>query len=140
LGVNILGGRNGVAKQLMAYEGSCHCGAIRFRFKGEPITGAMRCNCSICRRKNALMSPAYYPPADFELLSGTGDLTAYRFEPSMVNHYFCRHCGIYPFHDAVEDPDLGYRVNLGCVDAIEDPHSLPVRVFDGADTFRYVSS
>ena len=124
----------------VTYEGACHCGAVRFRFNSKPITGAMRCNCSICRRKNALMSRAYYPPADFELLSGEADLTIYRFEPNMVNHYFCKHCGIYPFHDAVEDPALGYRVNLGCIDAIKDPHALPVRVFDGAGTFDYVSS
>ncbi len=137
-GVNILRGRIGVTKQMMTYDGSCHCGAIRFRFKGEPITGAMRCNCSICRRKNALMSRDYYPPTDFELLSGESDLTVYRFDPNMVNHYFCKHCGIYPFHDAVEDPGLGYRINLGCVDAISDPNALPVRVFDGHDSWRYL--
>lgn len=128
-----------MTEQAETYEGSCHCGAIRFRFKGKPITGAMRCNCSICRRKNALMSRAYYPPADFELLSGADDLVVYRFEPNMVNHYFCQHCGIYPFHDAVDDPELGYRVNLGCVEAIEDPHALPVRVFDGRDTWKYLA-
>lgn len=127
-----------MSKDRASYEGRCHCGAVRFRVTGEPIVGAMRCNCSICRRKNALMSRAYYPPRDFELLAGRDDLSVYRFAPYQVNHYFCSHCGIYPFHDAVEDPTLGYRVNLGCIDAIDDPHALPVRVFDGRDTWTYL--
>ena len=97
----------------------------------------MRCNCSVCRRKNAIMSREYYPPDRFELLSGEEALSTYRFAPNMVNHYFCKHCGIYPFHDPVEQPELGYRVNLGCVDAI-DPHELPIKVFDGRDSWTYL--
>ena len=128
-----------MTEQLVSYEGACHCGAVRFRFNSVPITGAMRCNCSICIRKNALMSRQYFPPADFELMAGADDLAVYRFEPNRVNHYFCRHCGIYPFHNAVEDPDLGYRVNLGCVDGV-DAHALPVRVFDGRDTWKYLDA
>lgn len=38
------------------YQGSCHCGAVRFRFSSEPINQGLRCNCSICVRKGALMS------------------------------------------------------------------------------------
>jgi len=39
------------------YTGSCHCGAIRFSFTGpDTIDRGLRCNCSICRRKGALMS------------------------------------------------------------------------------------
>ena len=26
------------------YTGSCHCGAIRFKFASEPIATGMRCN------------------------------------------------------------------------------------------------
>ena len=73
--------------------------------------------------------------ADFELLSGADDLSVYRFGDDMVNHNFCRHCGIYPYHG---DDQHGYRINLGCVDAIDDAHALPVRVFDGRDTWTYI--
>ena len=127
-----------MTQPLTSYEGKCHCGAVRFRFSGQPITQAMRCNCSVCRRKNAIMSREYYPPDRFELLSGAEALKIYRFAPNMVNHYFCKHCGIYPFHDPVEQPELGYRVNLGCVDDI-DPHDLPIKVFDGRDTWKYLN-
>ena len=37
---------------MKTYRGSCHCGAIRFTFKGpDKIESGLRCNCSICRRK-----------------------------------------------------------------------------------------
>ncbi|MCZ6501657.1 MAG: GFA family protein [Gammaproteobacteria bacterium] len=118
------------------YQGKCHCGAIQFTFESEPITIAMRCNCSICRRKNAIMSRQYYTAEAFELRSGKDSLSVYRFAPEMVNHYFCKRCGIYPFHDGVENPGI-YRVNLGCVDEI-DTWSLPIKVFDGKDTWKYL--
>ena len=34
-------------------DGSCHCGAVRWRFEGAPES-ATSCNCSICRRHGAL--------------------------------------------------------------------------------------
>ena len=43
------------------YQGSCHCGAIKFSYEGEEITQALRCTCSICRRKGALMSTEAIP-------------------------------------------------------------------------------
>ena len=119
------------------YSGQCHCGAIRFEFTGETITAAMRCNCSICRRKNAIMSQQYYPADSFKIISGKECLTIYRFEPELVNHYFCKHCGIYPFHDGVANPGI-YRINLCCVDELE-PWQLPIRIFDGKDSWKYLN-
>jgi len=49
---------------VQTYEGRCHCGAVRFRFRSEEITRAIRCNCSICIRRGAVMALAYVPPAD----------------------------------------------------------------------------
>lgn len=83
------------------------------------------------------MSQAYYPAEAFELLTGSESLAIYRFPSHQVNHYFCKHCGIYPFHDGIENPGV-YRINLGCVDDI-DPHELPVRVFDGLDSWQYLN-
>lgn len=122
---------------LRTYEGSCHCGAVRFRFRCEPITEAMRCNCSICRRLNAIMSRRYFAPEDFELLTGRDALALYHFPPAEVNHWFCKTCGIYPFHDGVDRPGH-YRVNLGCVDEI-DTDTLSVHLFDGRDSWTYLS-
>jgi hypothetical protein len=46
-----------------------------------------------------------------------------------VNHWFCRTCGVYPFHDVTDRPGH-YRVNLGCVDGL-DALGLAIDVLDG---------
>ena len=114
---------------VQTYEGRCHCGAVRFRFRSEEITRAIRCNCSICIRRGAVMALAYVPPADIELLEGMDALAVYRFGDRMVNHYFCRTCGIHPFHDTSERPGV-LRFNLGCVKGL-DPLALEVKLIDG---------
>jgi hypothetical protein len=35
------------------YQGSCHCGRVRFEIRTE-LTRVSECNCSICRRKGYL--------------------------------------------------------------------------------------
>jgi hypothetical protein len=34
-------------------QGSCHCGAVQWRFDGVP-EGATACNCTVCRRYGVL--------------------------------------------------------------------------------------
>ena len=109
------------------YRGRCHCGRVAFSFLSEPITEGKRCNCSICKRKGAIMSAVYFPAADFQLISGASDMTDYRWGDHDVNHLFCKSCGIYPYHG---DDKQGYRVNLGCVDAINSL-DLSISVIDG---------
>jgi hypothetical protein len=111
------------------YSGRCHCGALRFRFVSEPITEGLRCNCSICIRKGATMSKRYYLPEAFLEMTGKEALAVYQFGDHDVNHYFCKTCGIYPFHDITAMPGH-YRVNLGCVDGL-DVLALKVEVVDG---------
>lgn len=113
----------------VTYDGRCHCGAVRFRLRAEPITAGLRCNCSICVRKGAVMSLGYFPPDAFESLDGLAKLRCYQWGDLDVNHWFCPTCGIYPFHDLTRAPGA-YRVNLGCLDGL-DVLSLPVTVFDG---------
>jgi hypothetical protein len=118
-----------VAPLLRTYRGRCHCGAVRFAFTSEEITEGRRCNCSICIRKGAVMSVRYIPRADFSELEGLDALSCYHFGDAVVNHYFCRTCGIYPLHDTTVRPGE-YRVNLGCIEGL-DPLALPIEVFDG---------
>jgi hypothetical protein len=83
------------------------------------------------------MSAKYYPPEDCEVV-GTEFLTLYRFGDEDVNHYFCRTCGISPYHVVRAVPPTyegsakpGYhRINLGCVDGL-DVFALDVEVIDG---------
>ena len=82
----------------------------------------------MCLRKGAVMSSHYFAPEEIQI-DGLESLSVYRFGDQMVNHYFCRTCGIYPFHDATTAPGH-YRVNLGCVEGL-DPLSLPITIVDG---------
>jgi hypothetical protein len=111
------------------YAGRCHCGAVRFRFRSEEITRGIRCNCSICIRRGAVMSVEWIPPEDLELLEGKETLTLYRFGDTTMNHYFCPSCGIHPFAEVIRRPGW-YRFNLGCVDGLE-PYGLDIELIDG---------
>ena len=111
------------------YKASCHCGRVRFAFRCEKITVGRRCNCSICLRKGAVVSAMYVPEADFQPHQNMDDLSDYRWNDKVVNHLFCKTCGVYPYHG---DPEHGYRVNLGCVEEI-DVFALEISVFDGKE-------
>jgi len=108
--------------------GSCHCGAIKFEVTA-PIEPATRCNCSLCRRKGALMSPLFATDA-LRIMQGREHLTTYQFNTRVARHYFCNVCGIYPFHQTRRDANL-WRVNLGCLDGV-DAYALESGINDGA--------
>jgi hypothetical protein len=110
------------------YSGACHCGAVRFEVR-TALAPATRCNCSLCRRKGALMSPPF-PAANLTILCGEDALTLYQFNTGVAKHYFCRQCGIYTFHQTRTNPLL-WRVNIGCLEGV-DPYSLKGDVGDGA--------
>ncbi len=111
------------------YHGSCHCKSVQFTISNTAITEALQCNCSICRRKNAVMSKDHFTPTQFTLVCGGDNLSVYHWGDGDVNHYFCKTCGIYPFHDSTYKPGH-YRVNLGCLEEI-DGSDLMVDFFDG---------
>ncbi|MGX5175357.1 GFA family protein [Aliikangiella sp. IMCC44653] len=113
----------------MRYQGGCHCNSIQFEVDSEVITRGFSCNCSICRRKNAIMSEHYYSDADFKIIKGKELLSCYLWGDRLVNHFFCSRCGIYPFHNGVETPN-SFRINLGCIDEL-DLNKLEIITFDG---------
>jgi hypothetical protein len=115
------------------YQGSCHCGAIRFRFTSEIITSGRRCNCSICIRKGAVVSTSYYRSDACDLISGADSIAVYAFGDRCVHHCFCKTCG----RIASVPEDYGgparpgdYRINLGCVEGL-DHEALDVSMIDG---------
>ncbi|HEY1077112.1 MAG TPA: GFA family protein [Fontimonas sp.] len=109
------------------YEGSCHCGAVRFAITTD-FPELTTCDCSICRRKNALMVKVH--ESAFRLLSGADALGEYRFHTQTARHYFCKICGIYPFHRKRVTPDH-YGINVFCLEDF-DPAGIPVRATIGA--------
>jgi hypothetical protein len=110
------------------FKGSCHCGAVKFEVR-TAVEPAVRCNCSLCRRRGALMSPMF-DAHELKIVADDDALTCYRFNTLVARHYFCSRCGVYPFHQTRKDP-ARWRVNLGCLDGI-DPYALDATVADGA--------
>lgn len=110
------------------FKGACHCGAVKFEVE-TALEGAGRCNCSLCRRRGALMSPMFEAHR-LTILAGEDALTLYQFNTHVAKHYFCKHCGIYPFHQTRKDA-ARWRVNLGCLEGV-DVYALPASVADGA--------
>ena len=109
-------------------KGSCHCGSVKFEVR-TPLAPAARCNCSLCRRKGALMSPPF-EAGQLIITQGEDALALYQFNTRVAKHFFCRHCGIYPFHQTRRDAKL-WRVNIGCLEGI-DPYTLDAGLSDGA--------
>ena len=109
------------------YLGSCHCGAVKFEIETD-FPELTTCDCSICRRKNALMVKVH--ESQFKLLAGEDSHTEYRFHTRTARHFFCKICGIYPFHRKRVTPDhLG--INVFCLEDF-DPAGIPVRRTVGA--------
>ena len=111
------------------YTGSCHCGAIRFSFEQEVIEKGLRCNCSICARKGAIMSAFTLAPEELTIDADARQLGLYQFGTNVARHYFCKVCGIYPFHATMRIPGH-YRVNLGCIHELESC-AIAVETIDG---------
>jgi hypothetical protein len=108
-------------------RGRCHCGAVTFEIESD-FPELTTCDCSICRRKNAIMVRVH--ESHFRLLSGEELLTEYRFHTRTARHFFCSRCGIYPFHRKRVTPDY-FGINVFCLEGF-DPSGIPVRATVGA--------
>lgn len=109
------------------YQGSCHCGRVRFEMVSD-FSSVARCNCSICRRKGTPM--VMTREGSFKLFSGENFLTLHQFNTGAARHYFCKVCGIYTHHNPRSNP-AHTRVNAGCLEGI-DPFALETQLIDGA--------
>ena len=115
------------AREKRSYDGSCHCGAVAFRITTD-FPELTTCDCSICRKKNALMVKVHED--EFELLRGEEALSEYQFHTNTARHFFCKICGIYPFHRKRMAPD-SYGINVYCLQDAEF-EDVPVRDTGGS--------
>ena len=75
------------------YQGSCHCGKLRFEADLDLAEGTGKCNCSYCWKMRAWTIGI--KPDAFRLLSGKENAREYGFREGSDNHHvFCSHCGV----------------------------------------------
>ena len=76
-------------------------------------------------------------PDAFRLQRGEDALTLYAFGSGMVDHLFCRHCGVKSFGRGDLEVLGGryYSVNLACLDGVEPAVlvDIPIRYANGRD-------
>ena len=111
----------------MIHSGSCHCGAIAFEVDAE-ITEAMDCNCSMCRRRGALL--AFVPRDRLVLSTPPENLSTYRFNKRTLSHHFCATCGIAPFGEGEGQHGPMAAVNVRCLPDV-DLDALSIVKVDG---------
>tara|TARA_B100001057_G_scaffold488697_1_gene573596 strand:- start:637 stop:999 length:363 start_codon:yes stop_codon:yes gene_type:complete len=107
----------------------CHCGAIEAEINvSDNLEKILRCNCSLCKRKGAVMSMV--KNEDFKIIKGNNILKLYQFHTKVAKHYFCSKCGIYTHHNPRSNPKMtGF--NLGCLDEINTFELKNILVNDG---------
>ena len=109
----------------------CHCGEVEAEINiSDKLDKFIRCNCSICKRKGAIMSMV--KNEDFKIIKGEDKLKLYQFHSKVANHYFCSNCGIYTHHNPRINPALtGF--NVGCLEDIDTFKLNDVTVANGQD-------
>ena len=111
-------------------KGSCHCGAVAFEVELENgLQGVRRCNCSLCRRKGAIM--ASVPIAGLKVVKGADKLTLYQWNTKTAKHYFCKICGIYTHHQRRSNPSE-YGFNVACIEGVDPFALIDVGMANGA--------
>lgn len=116
---------------MQTYQGQCHCGDTRFEIEAE-ITHVRECDCSVCRRRGALIFRV--APNAIRFLTPLDRLAIYRWGTGTAADYFCTKCGIMPFRrpSAPTAGELGagvarfegWAVNVRCINGL-DLDALP---------------
>lgn len=117
------------------YQGSCHCGAVRFEADIDFEAGSNKCNCSLCsktRNWNVIVRPDA-----FRLLTSENALADYQFGGKQGHHLFCRMCGVRTFgRGHVKEIGGDYvAIQVMAIDGLTDAEraAIPVRHGNGRD-------
>ena len=99
----------------MAYTGSCLCGGVRFRIKGE-LGPVQVCHCQQCRKAQGGPFAAVIPVdvLAFHFIEGEALLNAYESSPGK-QRVFCSRCGSPVFSRRASLPQV-LRVRAGLID------------------------
>jgi hypothetical protein len=76
------------------YEGSCHCGKVRFEADIDLSAGTGKCNCSICTKTRSWA--VILQPHAFRLFADDADLIDYQFGSTACTICFASTAGCDP--------------------------------------------
>ncbi|MCG9750497.1 GFA family protein [Vibrio brasiliensis] len=106
----------GNAEIQQKHKASCHCGSVVLELTlPNGIENPRRCDCSICRRKGAIVGSVDL--SGIRILEGADVLKLYQFNTNTAKHYFCSNCGIYTHHQRRSNPSE-YGFNIGCLEGV----------------------
>ncbi|WHR53662.1 GFA family protein [Vibrio furnissii] len=98
------------------HRATCHCGTVELELSlPNGIVDPRRCDCSICRRKGAIVASVTLDA--IRIVKGQEVLRLYQFNTNTAKHYFCSVCGIYTHHQRRSNPHQ-YGYNVGCLDGV----------------------
>ncbi|WP_192891534.1 GFA family protein [Vibrio bathopelagicus] len=113
------------------HKATCHCGAVELELSlPNGIEKPRRCDCSICRRKGAIVGSVALD--GIKIVKGEEHLKLYQFNTNTAKHYFCSNCGIYTHHQRRSSPNE-YGFNIGCLEGVNPFYIGGVVTNDGVN-------
>lgn len=112
-------------------QGSCHCGAVQWRFDGVPES-ATACNCTVCRRYGVLWAYDYEGVG----IHVFGPTQAY-LPAKAIGFHFCPKCACITYWRGLQ-PEADGRRRIAVNLRLAEPAlvaQIPIEHFDGLDTF-----
>ena len=114
----------------LRHKATCHCGAVELELSlPNGIEDLRRCDCSMCRRKGAIMATVAL--SGIRIVKGEDVLRLYQFNTMTAKHYFCSVCGIYTHHQRRSRPEQ-YGYNVGCLEGVNPFDLGDIPTNDGA--------
>jgi len=109
---------------------TCHCEKVELEvnISDEGFKKLMRCNCSLCKKKGAIMTPI--SKEQLKVVKGEDVLKLYQYHTKVAKHYFCSNCGIYTHHVMRSNPNM-YGINVACLEGVKPFELENVVINDG---------
>lgn len=120
----------------MTTEANCHCGAVKIEMSRQP-DDVLECNCSTCGRYGAKW--AYFTTDEVKVIMAPGATETYSWGDLTTAFHHCTNCGCLTHYTAVEGQESDrVAVNARMLTDRVFMDSLPIRYFDGRDSWKIV--
>jgi hypothetical protein len=117
------------------FDAICHCGNVVLTTEKLPET-VTSCNCSICNRYGAIW--AYFKPEQVTVVCNQVPTHTYSWAEKVIDFHHCPICGCVTHHTTTARANwTQVAINTRMFDPAVTK-DIPVRKFDGADTWTYI--